>query len=56
MITPIVFMAATSFKTGQEVYELSIIPDKPTLAELCVHPAGIEVHALDAEFAVGGNI
>ena len=32
MITPIVFMAATSFKTGQEVYELSIIPDKPTLA------------------------
>ena len=32
MITPIVFMAATSFKTGQEVYELSIIPNKPTLA------------------------
>ena len=32
MITPIVFMVATSFKTGQEVYELSIIPSKPTLA------------------------
>ena len=32
MITPIVFMVATSFKTGQEVYELSIIPNKPTLA------------------------
>ena len=31
MVTPIVFMAATSFKTGQEVFELSIIPDKPTL-------------------------
>ena len=31
MITPIVFMAATSFKTGQEVFELSIIPDRPTL-------------------------
>ena len=32
MITPIVFMVATSFKTGKEVYELSIIPSKPTLA------------------------
>ena len=31
IVTPIVFMAATSFKTGQEVFELSIIPDKPTL-------------------------
>ena len=27
MITPIVFMASTSFKTGQEVFELSVIPD-----------------------------
>ena len=31
MITPIVFMVATSFKTGQEVFQLSIIPDRPTL-------------------------
>ena len=31
MITPIVFMASTSFKTGQEVFELSVIPDRPTL-------------------------
>ena len=31
MITPIIFMVSTSFKTGQEVYELSIIPQKPTL-------------------------
>ena len=31
MITAIVFMASTSFKTGQEVFELSVIPDRPTL-------------------------
>ena len=31
MITPIVFMASTSFKTGQEIYSLSIIPDQPSL-------------------------
>ena len=31
MITPIVFMASTSFKTGQEIYFLNIIPKDPTL-------------------------
>ena len=31
MITPIVFMASTSFKTGQEIYSLSIISDQPSL-------------------------
>ena len=31
MITPIVFMASTSFKTVQEIYSLSIIPDQPSL-------------------------
>ena len=31
MGTPILFMASTSFKTGQEVFELSIVPDRPTL-------------------------
>ena len=31
MITPIIFMAATSFKAGQEVYQLSLIPQEPTL-------------------------
>ncbi len=41
MITPIVFMASTSFKTGQELH---------------VHPAGIEIPALDAEFPVGRHL
>ena len=31
MITPIIFMVSTSFKSGQEVYVLSIFPDAPTL-------------------------
>ena len=31
MITPIVFMASTSFKTGKEIYFLNIIPKDPTL-------------------------
>jgi ABC-type glycerol-3-phosphate transport system permease component len=35
MITPIVFMAATSFKTGQEVFELSIIPDSRRWRTIC---------------------
>ena len=30
MITPIVFMVSTSFKTGQEVYTLSLLPEKIT--------------------------
>ena len=37
MITPIIFMASTSFKVGQEVYELSLIPQKATLENyLCI--------------------
>ncbi len=31
MITPIIFMVSTSFKSGQGVYVLSIFPDAPTL-------------------------
>ncbi len=31
MVTPIIFMVSTSFKSGQEVYVLSIFPDAPTL-------------------------
>ena len=31
MITPIIFMVSTSFKSGQEVYVLSVFPDAPTL-------------------------
>ena len=31
MITPIIFMVSTSFKSGQDVYVLSIFPDAPTL-------------------------
>lgn len=31
MITPIIFMVSTSFKSGQEVYVLGIFPDAPTL-------------------------
>ena len=30
MITPIIFMISTSFKTGQEVYTLSLLPQKAT--------------------------
>ena len=31
MITPIIFMVSTSFKTGQEVYTLSLLPEKITI-------------------------
>ena len=31
MITPIIFMVSTSFKEGAEVFDLSIIPNEPTL-------------------------
>ena len=31
MITPIIFMISTSFKTGQEVYLFSLLPKKVTL-------------------------
>ena len=30
MVTPIIFMVSTSFKTGQEVYTLSLFPKSPT--------------------------
>ena len=32
MVTPFVYMLATSFKTNVEVYQLSLLPRAPTLA------------------------
>ncbi len=31
MVTPIIFMISTSFKEGKEVFNLSIVPNEPTL-------------------------
>ena len=55
MVTPIIFMISTSFKTGQEVYFFSLLPDKITFKNY-IFVITESKFLLDAKFIVGGNI